>query len=70
MESLGVFLFLKSDRKIQSLQGYGGVSDSGETSRRSTISRMDVAELIRDIEVKNKYPELYKMMMVSQKFDS
>ncbi|PAV74029.1 hypothetical protein WR25_27262, partial [Diploscapter pachys] len=54
----------------ESLQGYGGVSDSGETSRRSTISRMDVAELIRDIEVKNKYPELYKMMMEHRRLSS
>ncbi|VDM75729.1 unnamed protein product [Strongylus vulgaris] len=49
--------------------GYG-ISDSGETSRRSTISRMDMVELSRDLEVKNKYPELYQMIIAQRRFGS
>ncbi|KAK6061977.1 hypothetical protein COOONC_00345 [Cooperia oncophora] len=50
-------------------EGYG-ISDSGETSRRSTISRMDMVELSRDLEVKNKYPELYQMIVAQRRFGS
>ncbi|KIH61112.1 hypothetical protein ANCDUO_08623 [Ancylostoma duodenale] len=56
-------------RSIHVLQGYG-ISDSGETSRRSTISRMDMVELSRDLEVKNKYPELYQMIIAQRRFGS
>ncbi|KAE9419303.1 hypothetical protein Angca_009184 [Angiostrongylus cantonensis] len=57
------------DPPIESDEGYG-ISDSGETSRRSTISRMDMVELSRDLEVKNKYPELYKMIVAQRRFGS
>ncbi|CAJ0609270.1 unnamed protein product [Cylicocyclus nassatus] len=50
-------------------EGYG-ISDSGETSRRSTISRMDMVELSRDLEVKNKYPELYQMIIAQRRIGS
>ncbi|ETN80286.1 hypothetical protein NECAME_02418 [Necator americanus] len=57
------------DPPIESDEGYG-ISDSGETSRRSTISRMDMVELSRDLEVKNKYPELYQMIIAQRRFGS
>ncbi|VDO20587.1 unnamed protein product [Haemonchus placei] len=57
------------DPPIESDEGYG-ISDSGETSRRSTISRMDMVELSRDLEVKNKYPELYQMIVAQRRFGS
>ncbi|VDL69620.1 unnamed protein product [Nippostrongylus brasiliensis] len=57
------------DPPVESDEGYG-ISDSGETSRRSTISRMDMVELSRDLEVKNKYPELYQMIVAQRRFGS
>ncbi|KAJ1362992.1 hypothetical protein KIN20_022734 [Parelaphostrongylus tenuis] len=57
------------DAPVESDEGYG-ISDSGETSRRSTISRMDMVELSRDLEVKNKYPELYQMIVAQRRFGS
>lgn len=48
------------DLPIESDEGYG-VSDGGETSRRSTLSRMDFYDCSRDADFKKNYPELFKL---------